>query len=133
MSLDSLCRLQVQVYVNCTRRKPAHLRCTLCSILLHLINISFLLFICLWQISKIQTCLCVVVGPSFVSTAPTFMRSSDCHPAGLHGRLAQKKLNQAHCWEREVSPRFAQHLAKPDVTAPQLVSCVVWSQYACLI
>ena len=53
-----------------------------CSILLHLIDICFLQWICLWQISHIQTCLCVVVGPGFVSTSPAFMRSSAIHPAG---------------------------------------------------
>ena len=30
----------------------------------------------LWHISQIQTCLCVVVGPGFVSTSTAFMRSS---------------------------------------------------------
>ena len=30
VSLDSLCRWQVQVYVYCARRIPAHLRCTQC-------------------------------------------------------------------------------------------------------
>ena len=30
----------------------------------------FLPCICLWQISPIQTCLCVVVGPGFFSTSP---------------------------------------------------------------
>ena len=44
---------------------------------------------CLWQISQIQTCLCVVVGPGLVSTSPAFMRSIDRHTAGPHGRLAQ--------------------------------------------
>ena len=39
-------------------------------ILLHLIDIFFLPCICLWHISQIQTCLCVVVGPGFVSTSP---------------------------------------------------------------
>ena len=34
------------------------IRFTQCSILLHLIDICFLPCICLWQISKIQTCLC---------------------------------------------------------------------------
>ena len=33
-------------------------------------------YIYLWHISQIQTCLCVVVGPEFVSTSPAFMRSS---------------------------------------------------------
>ena len=61
MSLDSLCRWQVQVSVYCAWRIPAHLRCTQCSILLHLIYICFLTCICLWQISQIQTFLFRVV------------------------------------------------------------------------
>ena len=61
VSLDSLCRWHVQVSVYCARRIHAHLRYTQCSILLHLIDICFLPCICLWQISPIQTCLCVVV------------------------------------------------------------------------
>ena len=65
LSLNSLCRWQVQVSVYCAWRIPAHLRFTQCSILLHLIDICFLLCICLWQISQIQTCLCVFVGPEF--------------------------------------------------------------------
>ena len=36
VSLDYLWRWQVQVSVYCARRIPAHLRCTQCSILLHL-------------------------------------------------------------------------------------------------
>ena len=87
--LDYLCRWQVQVSVYCARRISAHLRCTQCSILLHFIDISFLPCICLWHISQIQTCLCVVVGPGFVSTSPAFM-SSTSHPAGPHGWLVQK-------------------------------------------
>ena len=39
----------------CAWRIPAHLRCTQCSILLHLMDICFLTCICLWQISQIQT------------------------------------------------------------------------------
>ena len=42
MSLDSLCKWQVQVSVYCAGRIPAHLRCTQFSILLHLIDICFL-------------------------------------------------------------------------------------------
>ena len=95
VSPDSLCRWQVHVSVYCAGRIPAHLRCTQCSILLHLIDISFIPCICLWQISQIQTCLCVVVGPGFGSTSPTFMRSRTSHPAGPHGRLAPKKVNRA--------------------------------------
>ena len=68
VSLDSLYRWQVQVSVCCASRIPAHLRCTQCSTLLHLIDICFLTCICLWQISQIQACLRVVVGPGLVST-----------------------------------------------------------------
>ena len=91
VSLDSLCRWQVQVSVYCARRIPAHLRCTQCSILWHLIDICFLTCICLWQISQIQTCLRVVVGPGLISTSSAFMRSIVSHPAGPHGRLTQKR------------------------------------------
>ena len=73
-SLNYLCWWQVQVSVYCVRRIPAHFRCTHCSMLLHLIDICFLTCIYLWQISQIQTCLCVVVGPGLVSTSPAFMR-----------------------------------------------------------
>ena len=88
MSLDSLCRWQVQVSVYCDRWIPAHLRCTQCSIPLHLTDICC---ICLWQISQIRTCLRVVVGSGLVSTSPAFMRSSASHPVGPHGRLCPKR------------------------------------------
>ena len=77
----------------CAIRIPAHLRCTQCSILLHLIDICFLTCICLWQISQIQTCLCEVVGPGLVLTSPAFMRSIASHPAGLHA--CTKNSNRA--------------------------------------
>ena len=51
----------------CAWRIPAHLRCTQCSILLHLMDICFLTCICLWQISQIQTFLFKVLWSS-VST-----------------------------------------------------------------
>ena len=54
ISLDYLCRWQVQVSVYCASRIPAHLRFAQCSILLHLIDICFIPCICLWQISQIQ-------------------------------------------------------------------------------
>ena len=66
----------------CAWRIPAHLRCTQCSILLHLMDICFLTCICLWQISQIQTFLFKVVGPGLVSTSPAFVSSSASHPAG---------------------------------------------------
>ena len=92
VSLDSLCRWQFQVSVYCAWRIPAHLRCTQCSILLHLMDICFLTCICLWQISQIQTFLFRVVGPGLVSTSPAFVSNSTSHPAGPH---AQKTVNRA--------------------------------------
>ena len=103
----------------CAWRIPAHLRCTQCSIMLHLMDICFLTCICLWQISQIQTCLFKVVGPGLVSTSPAFVSSSASHPAGLHGRHAQKIG-----WGGPT--QFAQQL-ESTVTAPPLVDCVVWS------
>ena len=47
VSLDSLCIWQVQVSVYCAWRIPVHMRCTQCSILLHLMDICFLTCICL--------------------------------------------------------------------------------------
>ena len=126
MSLDFLCRWQVQVYVYCAWRIPAHLRCTQCSIMLHLMDICFLTCICLWQISQIQTCLFKVVGPGLVSTSPAFVSSSPSHPAGPDGRHAQNGKSGPHCWGREVSTQFAQQL-ESAMTAPPLVCCVVWS------
>ena len=116
VSSDYLCRWQVQVSVYCAWRILAHLRCTQYSILVHLMDICFLQCICLWQILQIQTCLCVFVGPGFVSTSPTFMRSSASHP-GKSG---------THCWGREVSIQFVQQFVT-TVTAPPIVGCVVWS------
>ena len=48
-----------------------------------------------WQISQIQTFLFKVVGPGLVSTSPAFVSSSASHPAGPHGRHAQKTVNRA--------------------------------------
>ena len=89
------------------------------------------LFICLlWQISQIQTFLFRVVGPGLVSTSPSFVSNSASHPAGPHGRHAQKTVNRGpHCWRRGGSTQFAQHL-ESAVTAPPLVGCVVWSLLA---
>ena len=127
MSQDSLCRWQVQVSVYCAWRIPAHLRCTQCSILLHLMDICFLTCICLWQISQIQTFLFRVVGPGLVSTSPAFVSNSASHAVGPHGRHAQKTVNRApHRWGRGGSTQFAQQL-ESAVTVPPLVGCVVWS------
>ena len=113
----------------CAWRIPAHLKCTQCSILLHLMDICFLTCICLWQISQIQTCLFKVVGPGLVSTSPAFVSSSASHPASPHGRHAQKNGKSGpHWWGREGSTQFAQSA----VTAAPLVGCVVWSHYGIL-
>ena len=111
--------------MHCAWRILAHLRCTQCSILLHLMDICFLTCICLWQISQIQTCLFKVVGPGLVSTSPAFVSSSASHPAGLHAPKNGKL--DCHCWGREGSTQFAQQL-ESIVTAPPLVGCVVWSR-----
>ena len=79
----------------CAWRIPAHLRCTQCSILLHLMDICFLTGICLLQISQIQTRLFEVVEPGLVSTSPAFVRNSASHPSGPHGLLAKKTINRA--------------------------------------
>ena len=47
VSLESLCRWHVQVSRYCAWGVLAHLRCTQCSILLHLMDICFLTCICL--------------------------------------------------------------------------------------
>ena len=124
MSLDSLCRWQVQVSGYCAWRIPAHLRCPQCSILLHLMDICFLTCICLWQTSQIQTFLFKVVGPGLVSTSPAFVSSSASHPAGPHAQKNGK--SGPHSWGRGGSTQFAQQL-ETTVTAPPLVGCVVWS------
>ena len=36
-----------------------------------------------------------VVGPGLVSTSPAFVSNSASHPAGPHGRHAQKTVNRA--------------------------------------
>ena len=71
-----------------------HLRYTQCSILLHLIDICFLTCICLWQISQIQTCFRVVVGPGLVSTSPAFYEEH-CQPSsGSAWLLAQTTVSR---------------------------------------
>ena len=50
--------------------------------------------ISLWQISEIQTCLCIVVDPGFDSTSPAFV-SCASHPASPHGRPSHKMVDWA--------------------------------------
>ena len=108
----------------CAWRIPAHLRCTQCSILLHLMDICFLTCICLWQISQIQNFLFRVVGLGLVSTSPTFVSNSASHPAGP--ACPKNGKSGPQCWGRGGSTQFAQQL-EFAVTAPPLVGCVVWS------
>ena len=61
-----------------------------------------------------------VVGPGLVSTSPAFVRSSARHPAGPHGRLAQKRQIGPPWLRREGSTQFAQPFVTV-VTAPALV------------
>ena len=124
VSLDYLCRWQVQVSVYCAWRIPAHLRCTQCSILLHLMDICFLTCICLWQISQIQTFLFKVVGPGLVSTSPRFCEQQR-QPSSGSG-MPKNDKSGPHCWGRGGSTQFTQQL-ESAVTAPPLVGCVVWS------
>ena len=84
VNLDPLCKWQVQVYVYCARRIPAHLMCTQSSIQLHIIDICFLPCICLWQISQIQTCLCVVVM--------AFTENEKILPVFVGGHMLSTKL-----------------------------------------
>ena len=57
MGLDFLCRWQVQASVYCAWQIPAHLRCTQCSILLHLMDIFFLT--CNSFVCGCLTCICL--------------------------------------------------------------------------
>ena len=91
-------------------------------------DICFLTCICLKQISQIQTRLCDVVGPGFVSTLPAFMRSSASRPCGHK----ESSKSSTHCWGRELSTQFAQQFVSA-VTAPPLVGCVVWSHVSYLL
>ena len=54
--------------------------------LLHLMDICFLICICLQQISQIQALLVVVVGPGLA-----FVSCNASHPAGPLGWLAKKR------------------------------------------
>ena len=133
MSLDSLCRWQVQVSVYCAWRIPAHLRCTQCSILLHLMDICFLTCICLWQISQIQTFLFKVVGPGLDLDITRFCEQQRQPSSGSAWPACQKNGKSGpHCWGRGGSTQFAQQL-ETTVTAPPLVGCVVWSHGTHLI
>ena len=132
MSLDYLCRWQVQVSVYCAWRIPVDLKCIQCLIMLHLMDICFRTCICLWQISHIQTCLFKVIGPGLVSTLPAFVTSNAAIQRVRMTGMPKNDKSGPHCWDREGSTQFAPQL-ESAVTAPQLVGCVVWSLYILFI
>ena len=108
VSLDSLCRWQVQVSVYCAWRIPAHLRCTQCSILLHLMDICFLTCICLWRISQIQTFLFKVFLPL------TKFRQNNLH--SVHTRPC-RIYEQSGPYNKQQSTT---HGNAPNVTPPTI-------------
>ena len=127
MSLDSLCRWQVQVSVYCAWRIPAHLRCTQCSnpvapygyllsdmylFMADITNPDFLVKSCRTWIGLDITRFCEQQRqPSSGSAWPACPKNGKSGP---------------HCWERGGLTQFAQQL-ETIVTAPPLVGCVVWS------
>ena len=123
-----MCRWQVQVSEYCVRRIPAHLMCIQYSISC---TIScFITCLCLWQISQIQTCFCVVVGPGFVSTSPALygavlVKSS----SGSTWPAFPKKGKLGPNDGGVVSTQFSQQSSRIAATAPPLVECVDWSPY----
>ena len=78
--------------------------------------------------------LCVFVGPGFVSTSLSFMRSSASHPAGPHGRLSQTTVNRGGGWfgGHYILTKFSQQFVFA-VLAPPLVGCVVCSHNILII
>ena len=127
MSLDSLCRWQVQVSVYCAWRIPAHLRCTQCSILLHLIG---------YLLSVMYLFMADITNPDFlVNSCRTWIGlditrfcEQQRQPSSGSAWPACPKNGKSgpHCWGRGGSTQFAQQL-ETTVTAPPLVGCVVWS------
>ena len=69
-----MCRWQVQVSVYCARQIHAHLRCTMCSILLHPIDICFLpCNMSIADIAKSRLVFRVLFGPGLVSDIARFV------------------------------------------------------------
>ena len=111
VSLDYLSILQVPVYVYSARRVPTHFRCTQCSILLHLINVCFIPCICLRQISQIQTCLRVIVGPGLVSTSPAWPA---CPQNGKSGHIAGGRRGR-YCLHNDFTDHCDSYIAVADI------------------
>ena len=95
-----------------------HLRYTQCSILLHLIDICFLTYICLWQISQIQT-VCVCGGRTWISLDIARFYEEHCQPSsGSAWPACQKNGN----WVPIIGSGTGRHnlhrVCQTAVTAP---------------
>ena len=113
----------------CAWRIPAHLRCTQCSILLHLMDNGYLL-------SDMYLFMADITNPDFlVPSCRTWIGldiTSFCEqqhqPSSGSSWPACPKNGKSgtHCWGRGGSTQFALQL-ESAVTAPPLVGCFVWS------
>ena len=69
----------------------------------------------------------MLVGPGLVSTSPAFTRGIDSHPAGPHGRLAQKTvIGPPLLGSGGVDIIYLHRVYQTAVTAPPRVGGVVW-------
>ena len=91
----------------CAWRIPAHLRCTQCPILLHLMDICFLTCICLWQISQIQTFLFKVVGPGLVVVVVCPLQPSSSVNSGCPG--PESSILVSSRWACPISSQVTDH------------------------
>ena len=94
--------------------------------LLHLIDSCFLTCICLWQISQIQTCLCVCCRTWISLDIAAFMRSIASHAPCSQGRLS-KKWYRAPIVEGGRGGHNLHRVCQTAVKGPPRVCCVFWS------
>ena len=124
VSLDYLCLWQVQVSVYYARRIPAHLRCTQCSILLHLIDIGFLTCICM----------CIANPDLFVCGSRTWSRIRPLLRGALTAIQRVRMIGMPKNGNRVPiagGGRGRHNLYRvchTAVTDPLRVGCVIWSQ-----
>ena len=86
MSLDTLCRLQVEVSVYCAMRIPAHLRCTVLHPVAPYRYLLHTVYLFMADIANPDLFVCVVVGPGFLSTTAS---------SGSAWSACQKTVNRA--------------------------------------
>ena len=94
VSLDYLCRWQVQVQVSvyCVRRIPAHLRCTQCPI--HVTLYRYLLptmYLSVADIANPDLLGCGCRTWKSLDIARFYEEQCDSYPAGSHGWFAKKR------------------------------------------